>query len=76
MQIVAAGGLLTEFASGVIALHMARELIRRRADLSDDVSVIHSLAVAGFGVPSIRALRRRAVVLAHARRADQHEGAI
>lgn len=66
MKNVAASGALTAFVHSLIIQQMARELRQRRADLGCEVSVIHALAQAGFGVPSIRALAARAIIVARA----------
>lgn len=64
MLIVTASHTLTSTVCAVIALEMARELLRRRADLGSDVSVVFHLVRAGFGLPTIQKLRARATAAA------------
>lgn len=64
MQIVNASAELSRAAQVIIVAGMARALLARAANLQDDLSVIVTLAQAGFGVRSIRALRLRATLTA------------
>ncbi len=60
MLILSASTPLLSAVYSVICLQMACELLRRRADLKSDVSVIFHLVRAGFGTASISKLRRAA----------------
>lgn len=64
MQIVQASPQLVHAVQTVIAIGMARHLLRRVSDLQDDTAVTVALAQAGFGLASIRALRNRATAIA------------
>lgn len=64
MLIVTASHTLSSAACTVIALEMARELLRRRADLGNDVSVVFHLVSAGFGLPTIQKLHGKATAAA------------
>lgn len=58
--VLSASYSLTAAACSLISLQMAQELLRRRADLSSDVSITFHLVGAGFGLPTIQKLRRMA----------------
>ena len=64
MQIIQASPQLVSAVQTMIAVGMASHLMRRAADLHDDISVTVTLAQAGFGASSIRALRSCAVSIA------------
>lgn len=66
MRIVKASKKLTRAAHGIIADGMAAHLSHSFADLCCDTSVTVTLARAGYGADSIRALRDRAVEIAGA----------
>lgn len=66
MIVMHATDALVTVACSVIAVQMARELIKRRADLTCNVSVVYHLVGAGFGLPTIRQLRARATASAKA----------
>lgn len=69
MLVVHASDALVTAACSVIVMQMARELIRRRADLGNDVSVIFHLVSAGFGLPTIQRLKACAATKAMAMQA-------
>ncbi len=60
MQIVFATHELARAAHTIIVSGMAEHLIRRGADLQDELAMIVLLAQAGFGHDSIRTLRAAA----------------
>lgn len=64
MQILQASAHLADTVKSIIAVGMASHLLRKAADLHDETSVTVSLAQAGFGAASIRALRGRAADIA------------
>lgn len=64
MQVMQASLPLAHAVHAIIATGMAKHLIRHAIDLADDPAVIFTLAHAGFGLASIRALRSRAVEIA------------
>lgn len=64
MQIIQASPQLVSAVQTMIAVGMASHLMRRAADLQDDTAVTVTLAQAGFGASSIRALRACAVSIA------------
>lgn len=64
MEIRTASLALAGAACSVIVIDMARALLARRVDLRSEVSVVYALALDGFGLPSIRAFRRRAAYVA------------
>lgn len=66
MQVMQASIPLAHAVHAIIATGMAKHLIRHAIDLADDPAVIFTLAHAGFGLSSIRALRARAVEIAGA----------
>ena len=72
MKIVPSSDLLIAATHAVIALQMARTLLKRRADLTSETSVARALRDEGFGSPSIRALARKATKAA---RVFRDEGA-
>lgn len=64
MQIIQASPQLAATVRTIVAVGMAGHLTRRASDLQDDTAVTITLAQAGFGASSIRALRSCAVSIA------------
>lgn len=59
-----ASEVLSGAVRAMLIVQMARALLAARADLQSEADVSRHLARAGFGLPSVGALRRRATEVA------------
>lgn len=64
MQIVVAHEEEAAPVRALVARQMAEALVLRGCNLQDDVALIATLTLAGFGVPTIRSMRAEAVLIA------------
>jgi hypothetical protein len=74
MKIVQASAALKSAVCEYLCRAMAGHLLKSRADLRCDVSIICVLSRAGFGIDTMKALRHRAVANASRIAAITHKG--